>query len=402
MTPRAASSSGPLARLGALGVLGTLAVASACSEDDSATELNSAGPPMVRQVFAQETLISNSGNRAERFGLAFGDHPDVPAPDEDAAMGDDRVVDNAVAYRDGARFRVVFDEILVGNYIEEIACADGSFSRVPIGTDPDDIARCAGPDLSSCEAVCIGPGGPIGIVDQNEDGALDPGGLRMIDYGDGELAASVVCDGQRIPLLGQVGEDAKRSFYNPSGNQQIPSDTGVDGLGPAMVLFTQFGLRTSSTCTIQFRPEVVDKDGNRVCAPPGGDVREDCPGDGDTAEIQFQVEPLVLDAYNIGDNDNDGVIDPGTGTDKTIFLAFVTDIDPESLGAITLATGGADVPIEVAAGDMGYNAVITVPGGYQPDSEYTLTIGTGIVDLFGAGPPEPITVAFATSSAEKG
>ncbi len=377
-----------------------LAAASACSEDDSATELNTAGPPMVRQVFAQEKLTSNSGNTALRFGLAFGDHPDVPAPDEDAAEGDDRVVSNAVAYRDGARFRVVFDEILVGNYIEEIECADGSFSRVPIGTDPDDIARCAGPDLSSCEAVCIGPGGPIGIVDQNEDGAVDPGGLRMIDYGDGELAASVVCDGQRIPLLGQVGEDAKRSFYNPSGNQQIPSDTGVDGLGPAMVLFAQFGLRTGSTCTIQFRPEVVDKDGNRICAPPGGDVREDCPGDGDTEAIQFQVEPLALDAYDLGSENAEGDIEPGTGTDQTILLEFVTDVDPESLGAITLATGGADVPIEAVVGSMGFNVVVTVPAGYLPESEYTLTIGTGVTDPFGAGPPEPIALTF-TTSAEK-
>ncbi len=363
----------------------------ACSDDDSATELNTAGPPMVLQVFAQEKVISNSGNAVQRFGLAFGDHPDVPAPEEDAANGDDRQVTNAVAYRDGARFRVVFDEILVGNYIEEIQCADGSFSRVPIGTDPDDISRCAGPDLSSCEAVCIGPGGPIGITDANEDGAVDPGGLRMIDYGDGEIAASVVCDGQRIPLLGQVGEDAKRSFYNPSGNQQIPADTGVDGLGPALVLFTQFGLRTSATCTIQFRPEVVDKDDNRVCAPPGGDVDDDCPGDGDTEAIQFQVEPLSLAGFGIGDNDGDGVIEPETGTDQTIFLEFVTDVDAETLGAIALATGGADVPIEAAMGSMGTNVVVTVPGGYQPDSEYTMTIGTGITDLFGAGPPEPIT-----------
>lgn len=381
-----------MAALAALASLGMLVAG--CGDDESATELNTAGPPMVRQVFAAEKLFSTSGQPVLRFGLAFGDHPDVPAPDEDAARGDDRQVTNAVAYRDGARFRVVLDEILVGNYIEEIQCADGSFSRVPIGTDPDDISRCAGPDLSSCEAVCIGPGGPIGITDQNEDGAVDPGGLRMIDYGGGELAVSVVCDGQSMPLIGQLGEDAKRTFYNPSGNQQIPADTGVDGLGPALVLFTQLGLRTSATCTVQFRPEVVDKDGNRVCAPPGGDVDQDCPGNGNTEAIQFQVEPMALDST---DPDPGDTIPPNTGTDQTIFLGFVTDVDPESLGAITLATGGADVPIEAAVGSAGTDVVVTVPGGYLPGSEYTLTVGTGLTDLFGAGPPDPITLSFNTS-----
>lgn len=384
-----------MAALVALASLGMLVAG--CSDDESATELNTAGPPMVRQVFAEEKVFNTSGQPDGRFGLAFGDHPDVPTPDEDAAFGDDRQVVNATANRTVSRFRVVVDEILVGNYIEEIQCADGSFSRVPVGTDPDDIARCAGPDLSSCEAVCIGPGGPIGITDQNEDGAVDPGGLRMIDYGGGELAVSLVCDGQSIPLLGQVGEDAKRSFYNPSGNQQIPSDTGVDGLGPALVLVTQLGLRTSATCTIRFRAEVVDKDGNRVCAPPGGDIDQDCPGNGNTEAIQFQVEPMALEA---SDPDPGEVIDPGTGTDQTIFLEFVTDVDPETIGAITLATGGADVPIEVAMGSMGTSVLVTVPGGFQPDSEYTVTVGTGLTDLFGAAPPDPITFSF-TTSAEK-
>jgi hypothetical protein len=391
------AGTGLVAALVALASLGMLA---GCSDDESSTELNTAGPPMVQQVFAAEKVFNTSGQPAGRFGLAFGDHPDVPTPDEDAARGDDRQVINATANRGDSRFRVVLDELLVGNYIEEIQCADGSFSRVPVGTDPDDIARCAGPDLSSCEAVCIGPGGPIGITDQNEDGAVDPGGLRMIDYGGGELAVSLVCDDQSIPLLGQVGEDAKRSFYNPSGNQQIPSDTGVDGLGPALVLVTQSGLRTSANCTIRFRAEVVDKDGNRVCAPPGGDVDQDCAGNGNTEAIQFQVEPMAVGALDIGDNDDDGIIDPETGTDQTILLEFVTDVDPETIGAITLATGGAEVPIEAAIGAAADTVVVTVTGGYQPDSEYTVTVGTGLTDLFGAGPPDPITFSF-TTSAEK-
>src|SRR5688500_2162761 len=161
------AGTGLVAALVALASLGMLA---GCSDDESSTELNTAGPPMVQQVFAAEKVFNTSGQPAGRFGLAFGDHPDVPTPDEDAARGDDRQGLNATANRGDSRFRGVLDELLVGNYIEEIQGAGGSFTRVPVGTEPDDIARCGGPDLSSCEAVCIGPGGPIGITDQNEDG----------------------------------------------------------------------------------------------------------------------------------------------------------------------------------------------------------------------------------------
>lgn len=378
--------------------LALVAAAGACDGDDgSATDLNPGGPPMVQQVFVWEQSRTTSGTRLERLQLAFGDHPDIPARDEDSVRGDDRVVDSAVSKPDAAKIRIVLDELLVGNHIEEIECADGSYSRVPLGTDPDDIERCAGADLSECEAVCIGPGGPIGINDTNEDGAVDgPSGLRMIDYGDGELAVSVLCDGQRMPLRREATGteiDARRSFYNPSGNQLIPAGYELEGLGPALVLFPELGLRSGATCTIAFRPEVVDKDGNRVCAPPDGDVTGDCAGQGDTAAVQFQVEPFTID----GSEPVPGaVIPPGTGSAQAIRIDFVTDVDPATLGGVTLSTGGQDVPIAVAPGPMGFDIVITVPGGYAAASEYAVTVGTAVTDLLGGGPAEPLTFSFNT------
>src|SRR5688572_1541806 len=110
-----------------------LITAGACGDDKSSTELNAAGPPMVRQVFVQEKEFTETST-TERFGLAFGDHPDIPSKDEDAAEGDDRVVDNAVAFGT-SRLRVVLDELVRGNDIEEVECSDGSYSRVPVGTD---------------------------------------------------------------------------------------------------------------------------------------------------------------------------------------------------------------------------------------------------------------------------
>jgi Bacterial Ig-like domain len=389
------SGASGVARVVGVPVFSIVAALSGCSDDESTTELDTEGPPMVRQVFVQEKEPTGGGGTLERFRLAFGDHPDIPTREEDS-LGDDRVVENAVAFADDAKIRVVLDELLVGNHIEELQCADGSFSRVPVGTDPDDIARCSGPDLSGCEAVCIGPGGPIGINDQNRDGAVDPGGLRMIDYGDGELAVSVVCDGEPMPLIAQVGTGNKRSFYNPSGNQLIPADTGVEGLGPALVLFPTLGLKAGSSCGLRFRPEVVDRDGNRVCAPPDGDVSQDCPGEGDTSAIQFQVEPFALRG---SEPDAGDVVTATSGTDQTIFLEFVTDVDPATLDGITLSTGGDEVAIAAAPGSLGYQVVVTVVDGYQPGRAYSLRVDTGVTDLLGGGPAEPLAIDFTTADA---
>jgi Bacterial Ig-like domain len=383
-------------------IVGTvlLVATGACDDEKSSTELNPQGPPMVRQVFVQERQAIDAEDTRERFGLAFGDHPDIPSRSEDRINGDDRVVEAALAYQDSARLRIVFDELVRGNDIEEILCSDGSYSRVPDGADPDDIERCAGPDLSECEAVCIGPGGPIGIRDENGDGAVDDAsgfGFRMIDYGDGELAASVVCDGERMPL---IAEGPARSFYNPSGNQLIPADDdptdatlNLNGIGPALVLFPALGLRTGATCTVAFRPEVVDKDGNRVCAPPGGDIRQDCAEPGNTDAIQFQVEPFAVRVTSPVQDET------GVATNKTILLEFVTAVDAETLGAITLSTGGDEVPVEATRGDPPYRVTVVAPDGLLADSEYTLTVATGVTDLFGGAAAEPFTLNFSTGAA---
>jgi hypothetical protein len=373
-------------RVGA--VLGAGALAVACSDKESPTELNPEGPPMVRQVFVQERVPSGETSRV-KFQLAFGDHPDIPLPDEDPVNGDDRVVSNAVA-RDSAKLRVVFDELLVGNYLEEIACDDGSWSVVPIGTDPDDIKDCSGPDLSRCVAVCIGPSGPVGILDGNGDGAVDD--TRMRDYGGGELAVSLVCGGQPMPL------DPEASFYNPSGNQLLPAvglPEAINGLGPALVLMPANGMKTGAECTISFRDEVVDKDGERVCAPADGDIEAGCTP-GDTSLVTFNVEPLGFSETGPEPADGDIDIDPAA----LLSLPFNAAIDPATLDAITLADDMGDpVTIEVTqAAENAAQVYVSVTGGMQPDTTYTLTIGTGLTDIYGGALPEPITITFTTAA----
>jgi hypothetical protein len=379
-------------RLGA--ILGAGALALACSDDESSTELHPEGPPMVQQVFVQEKVVSDTATR-EKFQLAFGDHPEIPLPDEDSVNGDDREVVNAVA-RGTAKLRVVFDEILVGNYLEEIACADGSYSPVPIGADPDDIKDCSGPDLSRCVAVCIGDSGPVGILDENEDGASDE--TRMRDYGGGELGVSVMCGDQMMPL------DREASYYNPSGNQLLPAvppPQNINGLGPALVLVPLDGMKTGAACTLTFRADVKDKDGENVCAPPDGDIDAGCTP-GDTSLISFNVEPLSLFSSAPENEETEvALTDPGS-PDATILLQFNAAIDPDTVDAITLTDMMGDpVPISatVSADDAAI-VTVTVAGGYQAETQYTITIGTGLTDKFGGALPAEITVTFTTGVPE--
>lgn len=231
-------------------------------------------------------------------------------------------------------------------------------------------------------------------MDRNADGAVDDNGgygYRMIDYGDGELAVAVTCDETRIPL---IGTGPGRSFYNPSGNQLIPAGAGITGLGPAIVVVPSRGFRTGSTCTVSFRPEVVDKDGNRVCAPPGGDPGRDCAADGDTSAVQFQVEPL---AFSSTDPDADEVI----STNDVVLLTFVAPINVDTLGAITMASGDGDpvaATVTRAEKDDDTRFYVNPEGGLVAGTDYTITVGTDLEDSFGGRPPEPFALHFSTEA----
>jgi len=402
--------------------LGISVSAAACGDDETATALHPEGPPMIAQVFVQEKVTSGTTVRI-RQGLAFGDHPQQES-DPNSPNFDDRNVDAAVA-RGNQQIRIVLDEIIRGNSLEELACNDGSFSRIEVGTDPDDIADCSGVDLTKCagpNAVCVGPNGPIGILDENEDGAADD--FRMIKYGgadlgeemggspsgactdaldpDGscKLAVRVECDGRNIPL------DQNQSFYNPSGNQQMPAGSGgvlnPNGLGPVIVLVPRAGMRTGARCSLAFEAAVVDKDNNQVCAPEGGDFlgRPCTPGDLD--RVAFNVEPMQLLGNDPPDGGTGVPLTVGGQTFANILLQFNAGVDQTAAqAAITVRdnTAGADVPVTVSV-SMDDEAIVTarVDGGYNPDSDYTVTVSTGVTDVFGGALPESTVINFSTSA----
>src|SRR4029079_11304564 len=140
--------------------------------------------------------------------------------------------------------RIVIDELLVGNNLEEVQCRgtvdEDTFSRVPLGSTPDDVRDCAQANdvlATTCKgahAMCVcqnatcvrddnttaNMGEPVGAKHDNEDDNTDA--HQCITS-----AVTIHCGTQDVPL------DPALSFWNPSGDQQKPAQGGFDALGPA-------------------------------------------------------------------------------------------------------------------------------------------------------------------------
>jgi hypothetical protein len=384
-------------------------LATGCETPESATGLNPEGPPMIQQVFLEELTTDVNGAPAQSRALAFGSHEAFP-------MERTHAVTSSIVVNQ--RLRVVVDELLIGNYLEEIACrvsgtcvVEGGHSRVPEGATPDDIARCAVPNdllASSCTgdmAVCLNSAGvPCGVLDEDENGSADS--LRMID---GQV--KLVCENQDLGTRFEVGIDPVASFWQPSGNQVVAP--GVDAsrtLGPALILVpvtprsltptTPLPLLPSSqTCQLWFADNVTDKEHFRVCAPPNGDIAQPCAGDGDVSAFKFETVDLVTDFVLPANN----ATNVGLNTRQVLFR-FTTTIDPASVevGDVTVMAGAATVTpdnVTVSVTDNRSLITVTLPaGGLTPSTTYTVTLGA-VTDLYGVPPPERVSTTFTTTGA---
>jgi hypothetical protein len=373
-------------RLNIVGRAGAAAISTAalalsmlgCDDNVTNTDLEPGGPPRVLQVFARERSVEINDEGHEEVVLlpriAYGEHADIG--DED-----DRTVDAAVVGTD-QKIRLVIDELLRGNFLEEIACADGeTWSQVPVGTTPDDVARCTGADLSRCTAVCQGPSGPIGVLDANGDRSLD----------DTRLIAGVItltCGGVAVPV------DQQASFWQPSGNQFIPAgDHGIETLGPAVVIVPAQALPTSSECAVALAESVVDKSGVRPCAPAGGPAAECAPGD--LGGIHFTTEPLLVLTTSPANGEVDVALTESGAADAhvTVHLNGFVDGATAAATAFTLAAGETPVAgVTVALDDEDPTAaVLTVPGVAAGDG--------GLKDTYGASLGEASTITWTTKAA---
>lgn len=380
--------------------IAVLAVLGGCTNTDSFTDLKPEGPPEILQVRLLETYQDSTMRFVPRRVFAFGSHP--MASDDDAHPV-------LTASANNQRLRIVVDELLIGNELEEVACRapvdDDAFDVVPLGATPDDIAACAVPGDSlsgSCKgpkAVClchldagcggIAKGEPVGVLDVNQDGSADNTSFRSGMVG-------IVCEGQDVPI------DLDMSYWNPSGDQQVPAQGGFDELGPAIVLVPRDGaLPTHRTCGLTFSDKVVDKQGETVCAPPAGRPRECDPtlsgaaceaglacSAGDVSAVSFKVESLRFRV---------SVTDGATGVDPAIEIVGDANarISAASLSNITV-TGGAVNPVFTIVSPLPTQWKITFAAPLAAATPYVLTIPTSVTDSFGQGSPAPTVIHFTT------
>ncbi len=368
---------------------------------------------MVRQVRMREMYLDSSGSLNERGTpvFAFGTHPQVTSEDQAHPVTSAKAFGNPLQ-----SLRVIMDELLVGNNLEEIACRDvvddDAFDTIPLGTTPDDIARCAvAKDVlpetcpaSNTHSVCICKldtgcgvageimkGAPVGVLDANQDGAADD--LRLI-----QGRVGIRCGTIDVPIA------IDKSYWNPSGDQNVPALGGFDALGPAIVLFpgtpatatvpnTDGVLPTNIECGLSFDAAVVDKQGNQVCAPADGDVSKGCSA-GDLTAFKFKVEPLAVRQAGISDGD--------TGVARTGTVDITLSAPPlaSSLTAITVQEGATNYTDFSVALPQPNIARITWTGatGLAANTTYTITIGTGLTDLYSQPAPMPVTITFTTGS----
>ena len=350
---------------------------------------------MVQQVRLKETYLPSptSTNTSERRVFAFGSHPMAVEADAHPVMS---------ATATGNGFRVIMDELLVGNNLEEIACRGAvdtdAFARVPLGATPDDIARCSAAqdvlprtcagEFSVC--VCeldggctvgvetIAKGAPVGVLDINQDGAADES--RMIDG-----AVTVQCGAINVPM------DLDASYWNPSGNQQVPAMGGFEALGPAIVLLPARGLPTNIECQLKFSGEIVDKQGIAPCTPAGGDIASNCTA-GDTTGFKFKVEPMSFQ------NDPPTM---ATGVNRTapVVLLANTQLDLTSITSANITITPAPPGAVSFTTMMNKNVTMAfATPGLAATTLYTVTITTGVKDSFGQPLPAPHVITFTTAN----
>lgn len=359
---------------------------------------------MIEQLRILEiAMIPGISTPIERTVFAFGSHPDAGEA-EQHPVTDAKVLGNKI--------RIIFDELLRGNNLEEIECRgivdDDVYSPVPLGATPDDIARCSGAEdvlrrlcpgsnrLSVC--VCQKDGGcprtvrsmttivpmgdPVGVLDGDSDGAADRNHFVS-------GAVTLTCGGAEVPL------DQASSYWTPSGNQESPAQGGFDALGPAIVLVTLGPYPTGSECGVTFSPNVVDKDGIAVCAPPDGDRALGCTP-GDTSAIKFGTEPLQFSDFL-----SVARVPPPIANDIKILAN--APIAAASLVNITLTQG--DTPVAVTATlsttdpSLPFRVIVidpTVP--LSPTTAYTITVPTTVTDTYQKSARQPFLLSFTTAA----
>jgi hypothetical protein len=252
-------------------------------------------------------------------------------------------------------------------------------------------------------------GVPVGIADIDKDGAADDlqmiaGAVNIRCGANGEIAVP-------IELAGMFS-----SYWNPSGDQNRPAIGGFEALGPAIVISPSNALPTNTECQLAFAdgtlafpdpedptqplPAITDKQGLKVCTPPGGDVKKGC-SEGDLSQFKFKVEPIAI--IQLPFDDNSTGINPNIGAmgGQPIDILVNVPLAPTSLTTIAV-TPALPAGATITLVGMGLNARTIRVGGpmgttFAANTTYTITLGTGVTDTYGQAIPAPFVFHFTTA-----
>lgn len=374
--------------------------ASACTTKDEKAALVTEGPPVIQQIFMTE----KKGNAAElNLGFGCGDVGTVDCTivyDDNAqqlccewqawSTGVDGAPDPirmdgtiSEAVIAGQTMRIIVDELLRGQTVEQFRCAC-SANDAGDGGCPNGIVAALDPTFCDNDpSTDINENGRF--ADQNQDRVPD----------DTLLLPGIVqieCDRASMPWVNGVNE----GWYNPSGSQQVPINTNTGNpewtaIGPAIVL-QPAALPTGSNCTLSFNqmtmvktpggtdmmvPAARDKDGEGVPAPEGFTF---------VTEVMKVVGSMPMNnAQNVA-------------RDVVPSITFNAPIAPGSITGVTLTAGGVAVDGTATVGTDGRSWSFTPVAPLAPATQHTITVTTTLTDSFGAPYPDTVTRVFTTGA----
>ena len=391
-----------------------------CSLNDSphsGSDLVPSGPPEILQVFVAE--LDGAGKSALNVAYGCGDFSQfTPTGDTDEAKAssaalirascneqptvccqrfydsnlpapDDGAVTTAVVHNTPA-IRVVLDELLDGNTVEQFQCACAAPSMgLPIDCGPMNIRASRDPancdDNKNTEAAETGK-----FADANVDGVPDKAyllpGIATIDCGaSGKWTNGLKADGKPDDIPTDQG------WYNPSGDQLVPiTRSGTlnwEAIGPALVLKPP-SLPAGATCTLKLELSVTDK-----AASNDGKALSVVTHDG--TDVTFTTVPLGV-VTSVPADGQQGV----SKTLKKIAVTFNTPLDPASVTAEKFSVTSAGGPIagatNLAAADMTIEWVPTAALGAA--TTYTVKVSKGVKDSFGSPLADDFVFTFKTGS----
>jgi len=384
---------GLVAMLGGIG-------GSGCVDEHSKSDLDSAGPPKVLQVFVYDPAESDDPNVGD-YTLTYGVHPDVNRCSYDGTCGGDltcatsgdvagHCVDGSgsqpIAQEtivNGASIRIISKELLDGKTLEVFACACA-------GTE----AGCPeGKDVSIDPKNCSACGDAAGTTVDETGQCLDVDHDTVPDASTLEAGVAMIsCPTASMTFAyNTVRGDG---YYYPSGNQFPTSTQGYGGIGPAIVLEPQVVLPTSADCSLTLTDKARDKDGNQfdnkgpftfhteglaVAGTSPGRNAQNVPTD--TAEIAIGFNAPLAE---------------GSVSNASISMKECTAYDGDTGACTTTETDVTGFTVSVDGDTISVDlSGVTLKAG----AKYTFTVATTVTDAYGQPLPGAFTRSFFTKAA---